>query len=57
MDTWLEQKDIERLFKITSGELSESFTTQEELLEFERLINVAVANKKKMGYTKHVVFH
>lgn len=51
MDTWLQQEDIVRLFKIINNELPEHFTTYGEVKEFQRLINQAVDKKMETKYT------
>lgn len=57
MDTWLEQKDIDRLFDVAEGKLPEYFTSKEELIEFQRLIDNAVEQKKNLGYNKKTNLH
>lgn len=51
MDTWLEEEDVARLFKIVNGELSEDFTTYDEVVEFKRLVDQAIVNKPKLCYS------
>jgi hypothetical protein len=52
MDTWLEEEDIARLFKIVNEELTEDFTTHDEVMEFKRLIDQVVATKPLPGYNR-----
>lgn len=47
-DTWLSEEDIERVWRVTQGELSEDFTTLEELIEFQNVLLLAYQHKHGM---------
>lgn len=45
IDTWLNQSDIERIYKVVQGELSEEFVTFDEIKEFKNVLTQVYANK------------
>lgn len=52
LDTWLSQRDIERIYLVVQGELPEFLVGEEELQEFTRLvIATAVAKGTLPGNT------
>lgn len=46
-DTWLEDRDIERIWKVIHGELPLEFCSKEEMDEFSNIIEQAGKNKWK----------
>lgn len=45
LETWLSQRDIERIYLVVQGELPESCAGEEELEEFTRLVIAAAVAK------------
>ncbi len=45
VESWLTDEDKERVWKVVHGELPESFITDNELREFNRVIMVAALMK------------
>ena len=45
IESWLTDEDKERVWKVVHGELPESFITDNELREFNRVIMVAALMK------------
>lgn len=45
LETWLSQRDIERIYRVVQGELPESHAGLEELQEFARLVEAAAVVK------------
>lgn len=43
--SWLEEEDIERIWNLVHGNGREDNTTAEELAEFQRLIDSAIAKR------------
>lgn len=48
LETWLSQRDIERIYRVIQGELPESHAGLEELREFERLVVAAAVAKRTL---------
>lgn len=48
LETWLSQRDIERIYLVVQGELPESCAGEEELQEFTRLIIATAVAKGKL---------
>lgn len=44
-DTWLSDSDLERLWKVTHGELPLSFASSDEMNEFFNVVNQAGMQK------------
>lgn len=44
-DTWLSEADVKRIYKVCTGELSDAYTSEDELSEFSRVIEHAAMIK------------
>ena len=44
-ETWLTEADIERIYKVCTGELSEAHSSESELEEFSRVVDHAAMLK------------
>lgn len=47
-DTWLNDSDIERIWKVVHGELPEFFVSKEEMEEFASVVDQAGKKKWKI---------
>ena len=45
VESWLTNKDKERIWKVVHGELSESFVTDNELKEFNRVLMIIIKKR------------
>jgi hypothetical protein len=47
-ETWLTEKDMERIWKVVHNELSECFVSEDECIEFSRVIDII--GKQKLPF-------
>ncbi len=48
-ETWLTEKDMERIWKVVHNELSECFVSEDECIEFSRIIEII--GRQKLSFT------
>jgi len=48
-ETWLTEKDMERIWRVVNDELSECFVSEDECIEFSRVIDLL--GKQKFSFS------
>lgn len=53
VDTWLSEDDVQRLWDVAHGELPQEFASEDELIEFARVVEAV--GLAKQGYTGQAI--